>query len=168
MTKKNNQKSKTKKATQQKRFRNLMYAEAVGCLPLKWLDKRYLSEYNKDVMVLKNAMQEPLEHKDGTPVTFHPHAILDMNAVEEDLNNAFGLALERNLDFIYIGLKVEDALEIIVIPKNSMKVKQEFYNKAYTEDLQHVMNSKVEIIGIALPNKQDDVSVLNQLTELWS
>lgn len=90
MTKKNNQKSKTKKATQQKRFRNLMYAEAVGCLPLKWLDKRYLLEYNKDVMVLKNSMQEPLEHKDGTPVTFHPHAILDMNAIEEDLNNAFG------------------------------------------------------------------------------
>lgn len=85
-----------------------------------------------------------------------------------DLNNAFGVALERDLDFIYIGLKVEDALEIIVIPKSSMKVKQEFYNKAYTEDLQHVMNSKVEIIGIALPNKQDDVSVLNQLTELWN
>lgn len=85
-----------------------------------------------------------------------------------DLNNAFGVALERDLDFIYIGLKVEDALEIIVIPKSSMKVKQEFYNKAYTEDLQHVMNSKVEIIGIALPNKQDDISVLNQLTELWS
>nr|DAG96654.1 MAG TPA: hypothetical protein [Herelleviridae sp.] len=85
-----------------------------------------------------------------------------------DLNNAFGVALERDLDFIYIGLKVEDALEIIVIPKSSMKVKQEFYNKAYTEDLQHVMNSQVEIIGIALPNKQDDISVLNQLTELWS
>lgn len=85
-----------------------------------------------------------------------------------DLNNAFGVALERDLDFIYIGLKVEDALEIIVIPKSSMKVKQEFYNKAYTEGLQHVMNSKVEIIGIALPNKQDDISVLNQLTELWS
>lgn len=85
-----------------------------------------------------------------------------------DLNNAFGIALERDLDFIYIGLRVKDALEIIVIPKSSMKSKQEFYNKAYTEDLHHVMNSKVEIIGIALPNKKDDVSVLSQLTELWN
>ena len=87
---------------------------------------------------------------------------------KNDLNNAFGVALERKLKFIYIGIKVKNNLEIIVIPKNSMKEKQEFYNKAYTEDLHHIMNSQVEIVGIALPNKQDDVTVLSQLTELWN
>ncbi|WP_368884302.1 Rep family protein [Staphylococcus haemolyticus] len=90
MAKSNNQSKNVKnKAKKPQRFRNLMYSEAVGCLPVKWIDNRYLSEYNKDVQILKNGHDEIIKHKDDTPVTYHPHAILDMNAVERDLHNIF-------------------------------------------------------------------------------
>lgn len=89
------------------------------------------------------------------------------NITKEDLKTAFGIAKDRELGEVYIGIKVEGHLEVTVIPKESFLYKLEYYNKAYDDDLIHVMNKEVEIIGIALPNNKSSDVPIKELIDLW-
>lgn len=73
------------------RSRTLMYSEAIGCLPERWLDKRYL-HLCKSVELKKmneKGEEENIKHKDGTNVIYYEGAILDMNAMYRDLEERF-------------------------------------------------------------------------------
>lgn len=65
------------------------------------------------------------------------------------LNNAFEIAKKDNDPFVFVRIEVEGILEVIVIPAVSFEEKQKFYNKAYTQDLVHCMNSQVRITGFS-------------------
>ena len=70
----NNNKNKGAKP---KRSRAYMYSESIGCLPPRWLDSRY--QYTGE--------EWDVLHADDTPVVYYKNAVLDLNAIEEDLNN---------------------------------------------------------------------------------
>lgn len=65
------------KGTKPKRSRAYMYSESIGCLPPRWLDSRY--QYTRE--------EWDVLHADDTPVVYYKNAVLDLNAIEEDLNN---------------------------------------------------------------------------------
>lgn len=65
----------------------------------------------------------------------------------KNLNKAFDSAINEGASYIGVVIVAEGVKECIVIPKKSFEAKQEFYNRAYSDDLTHVMNSEVEIVG---------------------
>ena len=68
----NTTKKKNKKTP---RARSFMYAEAIGCLPKHFLDRRYV--YTGE--------EWDTEHADGTKVIYYKDAVIDMNAIEDYL-----------------------------------------------------------------------------------
>lgn len=67
---------------------------------------------------------------------------------KENLNNTFEAAKAENVDFVFVGIEAEGIKEIIAVPNESFEAKQAFYNNAYSDELVHVMNSKVRITGL--------------------
>lgn len=76
-TKRSKGNNKKNKGTKPKRSRAYMYSETIGCLPPRWLDSRY--QYTGE--------EWDVLHADDTPVVYYKDAVLDLNAIEEDLNN---------------------------------------------------------------------------------
>lgn len=69
-------KSKKSKDKKQSRSRSYMYSEAIGCLPVRWLDQRYKYEFE----------EWDVQHADDTNVIYYKNAVLNLNAIEDDLN----------------------------------------------------------------------------------
>lgn len=65
------------------------------------------------------------------------------------LTNTFKRARETSSPFVFIAIMAEGTEEIVTIPAKSFDAKENFYNKAYTEDLVHVMNKEVYIRGLS-------------------
>lgn len=68
-----------------------------------------------------------------------------MNKVE--FLEVFDVAAELNSECVFVEIMAVDVEEVIVIPKKSFGAKKQFYKNAYNDELVHVMNEKVEILG---------------------
>lgn len=67
---------------------------------------------------------------------------------KQDLINVFSVAREKKLPFVFVSIEAEGIKEVIAVPSESFVAKEKFYNKAYSDELVHVMNSKVRITNI--------------------
>ncbi len=75
--------------------------------------------------------------------------VVGMNLTKEALFHTFDKARETESSFVFVGVCAEGTDEVIVIPQKSFDAKEEFYDKAYNNELVHVMNSKVFIRGVS-------------------
>lgn len=66
-----------------------------------------------------------------------------------DLDFTFAKARQTSSPFVFIHLVAEGIEEVIAIPSRSFDGKEAFYNRSYTNELIHVMNSDVMIIGLS-------------------
>ena len=66
---------------------------------------------------------------------------------KEMLKDIFTTARKENLPFVVVGIEAEGTKEAIVVPAESFDAKEAFYMNAYSDDLVHVMNSKVKIFN---------------------
>lgn len=71
-----------------------------------------------------------------------------MNLSKENLINTFTGAREDGSSFVFVAIEAEGTKEVIAIPLESFDAKEKFYVNAYSDELVHVMNSKVRIIGL--------------------
>ena len=67
---------------------------------------------------------------------------------KQNLINTFKGAYEQDASFVFVGIEAEGIKEVIAVPKESFEAKEQFYLRAYNDDLVHVMNSKVRITGL--------------------
>lgn len=67
---------------------------------------------------------------------------------KQDLINIFSVAREKELPFVVVGIEAEGTKEAIVVPFESFDAKEQFYVNAYSDELVHVMNSKVRIFNV--------------------
>ncbi|ANU28449.1 hypothetical protein I858_015780 [Planococcus versutus] len=66
-----------------------------------------------------------------------------MGLAKEALFQTFDKARETESPFVFVKVNAEGTDEVIVIPAKSFDAKEQFYDKAYNNELVHVMNSKV-------------------------
>jgi len=67
---------------------------------------------------------------------------------KQNLNIVFDTARNEGVKFVFVGIEAEGIKEVIAVPSQSFDAKQSFYNNAYSDDLVHVMNSKVRLFGL--------------------
>ena len=72
-----------------------------------------------------------------------------MTLTKDALFATFDKARETESPFVFVKVCAEGTDEVIVIPQKSFDAKEDFYDKAYNNDLTHVMNSKVFIRGVS-------------------
>ncbi|QIC46186.1 hypothetical protein GAG94_03045 [Lysinibacillus sphaericus] len=72
-----------------------------------------------------------------------------MTLTKQNLKNTFKDARTVGSPFVFVGIEAEGIKEVISIPKLSFDAKEQFYNNAYSDNLVHVMNSKVKITGLS-------------------
>lgn len=72
-----------------------------------------------------------------------------MGLTKEVLFGTFDKARESESSFVFVEVSAEGTDEVIVIPKKSFDAKEDFYDKAYNDNLTHVMNSNVFIRGVS-------------------
>ena len=73
------------------------------------------------------------------------------------LKDIFSTARKQQLPFVVVGIEAEGTKEAIVIPSESFDAKERFYMKAYSDDLVHVMNSKVRIFNFIVVNSAEGI-----------
>lgn len=78
-----------------------------------------------------------------------------MTVKKHELNEIFDTARQFGYKFVFLGIVAEGTREVIAIPTFSFDKKQEFYNKAYSDDLVHHMNSSVYVEWVATDDKID-------------
>ena len=71
-----------------------------------------------------------------------------MQLTKQNLIKTFDGAREYDAPFVFVGIEAEGIKEVIAVPEQSFDAKEEFYIKAYSDDLVHVMNSKVRVFGL--------------------
>ena len=71
-----------------------------------------------------------------------------MKLNQENLMNTFKGAREQGSSFVFVAIEAEGIKEIIAVPHKSFDAKEKFYAHAYTDELVHVMNSNVRIVGL--------------------
>ena len=71
-----------------------------------------------------------------------------MKLNQQNLANTFKGAREQGSSFVFVAIEAEGTKEVIAVPFKSFDAKEKFYANAYTDELVHVMNSKVKIIGL--------------------
>ncbi|MDC6267231.1 hypothetical protein [Lysinibacillus fusiformis] len=71
-----------------------------------------------------------------------------MTLTKQNLKETFKGARTVGSSFVFVGIEAEGIKEVISIPKPSFDAKEHFYMNAYSDDLVHVMNSKVKITGL--------------------
>ncbi len=69
--------------------------------------------------------------------------------MKKELLACFDRAIEFEYKYVVVRIDADGLEESIVIPKQSFEGKRAFYKSAYSEDLTHVMNSKVSILKFA-------------------
>lgn len=72
-----------------------------------------------------------------------------MGITKDALFATFDEARESESPFVFVEVNAEGTEEVIVIPQKSFDAKEDFYDKAYNDDLTHVMNSNVSIKGVS-------------------
>lgn len=77
-----------------------------------------------------------------------------MNLTKQNLINTFEGARNNCAPFVFVGIEAEGIKEVIAVPEESFNAKEKFYLNAYTDELVHVMNSKVRIIGLTYGDAQ--------------
>jgi hypothetical protein len=77
-----------------------------------------------------------------------------MELTKQNLINTFKVARENEASFVFVGIEAEGIKEVIMVPSISFDAKEKFYNNAYSEDLVHVMNSKVRVFGLTYGDAQ--------------
>lgn len=65
------------------------------------------------------------------------------------LHDTFTKARENKSKFVFIHLHTPAGEEVICVPRNSFDKKEKFYDEAYKDNLVHVMNDKVKIMGLS-------------------
>lgn len=78
---------------------------------------------------------------------------------KEILFETFDKARETESPFVFVAIYAVGAEEVIAIPAVSFDAKEQFYDKAYNDELVHVMNSQVYIRGLSY----GDADVLNTI-----
>lgn len=68
-----------------------------------------------------------------------------MSLTKENLRNTFKTAREVEAEFVFVSIVADGTEEVIAIPRKSFDAKESFYEKAYSDELVHVMNSTVFI-----------------------
>lgn len=71
---------------------------------------------------------------------------------KQSLINTFNGERDYNALFVFVGIKAEGIREVITVPKVSFDAKELFYLNAYSDELVHVMNSKVRVFGLTYGN----------------
>lgn len=71
-----------------------------------------------------------------------------MKLTKQNLIKTFNAAREYDAPFVFVGIEAEGIREVITIPEQSFDAKEQFYLNAYSDDLVHVMNSKVHVFGL--------------------
>ena len=71
-----------------------------------------------------------------------------MTLTKQNLINTFKAAREDESPFVFVGIEAEGIREVITVPAVSFDAKEQFYINAYSDDLVHVMNSKVRVFGL--------------------
>lgn len=71
-----------------------------------------------------------------------------MELTKQNLINTFEGARKEEAPFVFVGIEAEGIKEVIAVPSESFDAKEKFYTNAYSEELVHVMNSKVRITGL--------------------
>jgi hypothetical protein len=74
---------------------------------------------------------------------------------KQSLIKTFNAARARNSSFVFVGVEAEGIKEVITVPKQSFDAKEQFYMNAYSEELVHVMNSKVRVFGLNYGEAED-------------
>ncbi|MEK5334345.1 MULTISPECIES: hypothetical protein [unclassified Lysinibacillus] len=72
-----------------------------------------------------------------------------MKLTKQNLINTFKAAREEEASFVFVGIEAEGIKEAIAVPTISFDAKEQFYMNAYSDELVHVMNSKVRIFGLS-------------------
>lgn len=67
----------------------------------------------------------------------------------------FDIAIDVKSKCVFVEIVAVDAKEVIVIPNESFEAKREFYKNAYNDNLVHVMNEKVKIVGFSHGSPND-------------
>lgn len=78
-----------------------------------------------------------------------------MGLTKQSLTETFAKAKEKESPFVFVAIVAEGTEEVIVVPAKSFEAKEQFYSKAYNDDLVHVMNSKVRIRGMAYGHAEE-------------
>lgn len=78
---------------------------------------------------------------------------------KQDLVNIFKVARKEELSFVVVGIEAEGTKEAIVVPVESFDAKEQFYLNAHSDDLVHVMNSKVRIFNV-IATSTDGISYI--------
>lgn len=68
---------------------------------------------------------------------------------KKSLKYVFDKAREGNHKFVIVHLFTPAGEEFICIPSGSFDEKEKSYNNAYDENLIHVMNKEVRIVGLS-------------------
>lgn len=71
-----------------------------------------------------------------------------MPLTKESLIKTFAEARTQRSPFVFVAIEAEGIKEIITVPEVSFDAKEQFYKNAYSNELVHVMNSKVRIVGL--------------------
>ncbi|PFW97659.1 hypothetical protein [Bacillus pseudomycoides] len=83
-----------------------------------------------------------------------------MKLTKQHLTNTFTAARENGEPFVFVGIEAEGIKEVIAIPSESFDAKEKFYNNAYSEELVHVMNSKVRVFGLTFGKAIDILGLI--------
>ncbi|MDM5231474.1 hypothetical protein [Lysinibacillus pakistanensis] len=75
-----------------------------------------------------------------------------MPLTKQNLIKTFNGAREYEAPFVFVGIEAEGIREVITVPAISFDAKEQFYTNAYSDDLVHVMNSKVRVFGLTYGN----------------
>lgn len=67
---------------------------------------------------------------------------------KQNLIKTFNGAREYDAPFVFVGIEAEGIKEVITVPAVSFDAKEQFYINAYSDELVHVMNSKVRVFGL--------------------
>jgi hypothetical protein len=78
-----------------------------------------------------------------------------VNLLKQHLTNTFAKARETGASCVFIEISAIGVDEIVLVPKRSFDAKERFYDKAYSDDLTHVMNSDVFIRGLSYGEIED-------------
>lgn len=91
-----------------------------------------------------------------------------MNLTKQNVINTFAGAREQGSKFVFVSIDAEGISEVIAVPQASFDAKEKFYMGAYKDDLTHVMNSKVKIVGLNHGDSDslDDVIYLDKLGDV--
>jgi len=115
------------------------------------IDHQVIVGVNREVMNRVCSLED-IKSKAKQTIKANEQTIINCGGIymltKQDLVNIFSVAREQQLPFVVVGIEAEGTKEAIVVPAESFDAKEQFYLNAYSDDLVHVMNSKVRIFNV--------------------